>query len=288
MDGFVTNSSNFGGFTATKARIEGATGVTGRIATDRDMLRVAGAIRHEAYSSQNFIEPTSDGIFLDECDLYPSSNVVIAFRDGVPVGTARVCLYAPDSKIPGTTSIPVMEVFGPEISQMLSATRAVNGFHRAVEVMRLATIPAIGFDTEIVFALYLMAGYITLHYQANAVICAVRRHHIPFYKRFGLHKAAEPRSYPKLKFQTGLVANVQSDCADLKMSMPILHPISLNDSIYPPFMAGDMVPVFEGIRSPESVVRLLSSQRNTKGARTDDRRDLDRTDLSALKTEIAA
>lgn len=288
MDGFIPNKLRAERSSAREWQTGSNSGVTGRIATDHEMLRIAGAIRHEAYSSQNFIERSSDGIFLDDCDLYPSSNVIIAYRDGVPVGTARVCLYAPDTEIRGTTTIPVMEVFGPEISQMLSSTRTATGFHRAVEVMRLATIPAIGFDTEIVFALYLMAGYITLHYQANAVICAVRRHHISFYKRFGLHKAAEPRAYPKLKFQTGLVANVQQNTAELQLSMPILHPISLSDSIYPSFMSGDVVPVFDGLRSPETVVRLLSGQRSAEGSRAGERRDAGRANFPAAGREIAA
>lgn len=263
MDGFIDQTLEIGKAGEESSVAAPPHGITACLTSSDELLMTAGRIRHAAYLAQNFIEPTADGIFLDDCDFQPNSKVVIVFKDGVPVGTARVCLYAPASGIVGASSIPVMDVFGAEILQMLDRVPVHGRPRRAVEVMRLATVPDIGSDTEIVFALYLMAGYLILYFQANAVVCAVRRHHIAFYRRLGLLKAAEPRAYPKLKFQTGLVASVQSNPEELQKSMPILHPISLSDSIYPNFIAGDLVPVFEGTRSPEAVIRLLSNRQDS-------------------------
>lgn len=265
-----------------------STGITARLANTVELLHVAGRIRYDAYLSQGFIDPSEERIFLDECDWYSTSKVVIVYKDHVPVGTARVCLYDPCSEAPEAQSIPVMEVFGTEILRMLAAVPLRARSPRAVEVMRLATVPDIGSDTEIVFALYLMAGYLILHFQANAVVCAVRRHHIAFYRRLGLLKAAEPRAYPKLKFRTGLVASVQHNTEELQRSMPILHPISVNDDIYPAFMAGSSVPVFEGLRSPETVIRLLSQRRDGLEVNAGMWRQSGSGEIAAPAAELAA
>lgn len=234
--------------------------LTAQLATSADVLRDAWTIRHAAYSSHGFIEPTSTRMFMDECDFYSSSKTVVLYKNQLPIATVRVCLYAPGSDVAGAHTVPAMDVFHDEIIDLLRDTQNEGSTSRAVEVMRLATHPDLGNSSEVAFALFLMAGYIVLQFDANAVLCAVRKHHMPFYRRVGLRKVTEPRAYPKLKFQTGLMACVRNSPQELQQSMPILHPISRHDGIYRDFIAGRPVPVFEPERSPAVVSRLLSNR----------------------------
>ncbi len=225
-----------------------------------EVFRDAWMLRHAAYASHGFIEATPSGMFMDDCDYFPNTKVVVLYRNNLPIGTVRVCLYAPASGIPGADSIPAMDVFRDEITGLLEATPPTLRGPRAVEVMRLATHPDIGNDREPTMALFMVAGYLTLYFEANAVVCAVRKHHMPFYRRLGFKKVTEPRPYPKLKFETGLMACVQRNTEELKRAAPILHPVSVDDDVYENFIHGEMVPVFAGVRSPEGVSRLLAGR----------------------------
>jgi len=260
MDGSIYGGLLIHGEQQTSYDELGGGEISARLATSPEVFRDAWMLRHAAYSSHGFIETNANGMFMDECDHYASTKVVVVYRNNSPIGTVRVCLYAPESGIDGANSIPAMDVFHDEITNLLQATPPVRRGPRAVEVMRLATHPDIGSEREPALALFLMAGYLTLHFQANAVVCAVRRHHMPFYRRVGLQKMTEPRAYPKLKFETGLLACIRRDTEELQRSMAILRPISLDDDIFPDFIRGRPVPVFDSERSPATVNRLLSSR----------------------------
>ena len=232
--------------------------LTARLATTPEIWRDAWTVRHAAYASQGFIEPSASGMFIDECDFSPSSRVIVVYRGGMPVGTARVCLYAPGSGVPGSDSLPAMQVFPDEIARVFKEIHEDENRIRAVEVMRFSTHPEVGNDRELVYALYLMAGYVILNFNANAVVCGIRKHHIPFYRRLGCHQITEPRPYPKLKFLTALMARVEKTNWELQQAMPILHPVSRTDDIYSDLIAGNPVQVFRGERTADSVGRILS------------------------------
>jgi hypothetical protein len=130
---------------------------------------------------------------------------------------------------------------------------------RGLEVMRLARHPDIATEHEPVYALFQMVGYLILHLEADAIISAVRSHHMPFYRRLGFRKVTEPRSYPKLKFLTGLMACTRTDGGDIADSMPILKLLSKQDGVFEDFIAGRPVPVLGAERFPTGLSRLLNN-----------------------------
>jgi hypothetical protein len=99
-----------------------------------------------------------------------------------------------------------------------------------------------------------------MYYGATAAFCAVRKHHMPLYRRFGWRKMTEPRAYPKVKFETGLMGCVSASPDELRRSMPIMHPISTDDDIFEDFIAGHPVPAYGGGRDRLAITRTLSGR----------------------------
>ena len=218
--------------------------ITARLALSQEVLEEAWNLRHAAYSSHGFIEPKTNGMFMDDWDFRDSTRVIVVYKNEVPVATVRVCLYAPETGIDGAGSLPTMDRFRNEIVDILDKVRVDNGLVRAAEVLRLSRHPDLGADYEPVFALFRMVGYMLLHFDADAVFSAVRRHHIAFYRRMGFRKITEPCPSAKLKFETGLMACVRQKGAELRDSLSVLGLVSKADDNYRDFLAGERVPVF--------------------------------------------
>jgi hypothetical protein len=71
---------------------------------------------------------------------------------------------------------------------------------------------------------------------------------MPFYRRLGFTKIADPRPYPRLNFQIGLMACFRPSYSMVQQTVPIVDHIAKNDSVYEPFMAGEQVNVFAEMR----------------------------------------
>lgn len=237
-----------------------------RLALTPRVLQDAWSVRHAAYASHGFIDAREDGLFMDPCDHFSSTRVGVVYKNGRPVGTVRVCLYAPGSDVQGADHIPAMEVFGPEIANLLAPGAGASRAPRVVEIMRLATDPSVAGQRDVALALFLAAGYVMWDFRVNAAVCAVRRHHLPIYSRLGFQQITAPRPYPKLKFETALMARVASNTEDLQRAMPML-PVSPNDDVYDDFVAGRAVKLFTAGRTPASVTRAMSTGRASLASR---------------------
>lgn len=237
-----------------------APGLTARLAGTPDVRREAYALRYAAYSSRGFIDAAPSGLFKDEWDEYPCTKTVVVYKDGVPAATARVCMYAPGSGIVGSDVIPAMDVFGSEIARIFSRIR---GFSRGAEVMRLSRHPDLGADYEPVFAAFQMVGCLLLHLEVDAVVCAVRKHHMPFYRRLGFRIKTEPRKYPKLNFETALMASARPEGKLLQDALSGLNLISKEDINYQDFLAGREVPVFGTRRAAPKLGSIVERQFET-------------------------
>jgi len=245
---------------AVSLRSEPKDGLTARLALTEEHLRDAWGIRHDAYAAQGLIKPRSDGLLADESDFWPSVNVIVIYRDGVPVATTRVCLYEPQGGIKGADYVPAMAVYPDEVRQLYETVPA-NGRHaRVVEIARLARHPDIGADSEPVFGLLRMACYMLLHMDADAAISAVQKHHIPFYRRLGVESVTEPRRHPKFDAEVALLACVRKPEGHLRDSLKILGLVSKSDSSYYDFVSGERVPVFGTGQAPAEVTGFMGGR----------------------------
>lgn len=215
-----------------------------RLAVTRSVRKQAYTLRHEGYLSAGYIEPRKERTLQDKYDGYSSSKTIVLYKNGVAAASARVCLFDPASNVPGATSVPAFEMFGPEITELLKGMGAGNRPARAVEITKLARHPDFTKDNDLVFAMFRMTGYLILHYDADVVLTLVRASHVPFYKRLGFHNVADPRPYPNLNVECALMACFRASYDGVQKNVPVMNALSPEDDIYPRFIGGEMVPVF--------------------------------------------
>lgn len=237
MDGFFPQNARFDGLT-TNTHTSDDEQIKIQIAKTDRIRRDAFKIRHDGYLSQNFIRSDGSGLFADDYDDAESTRIVVAYKDDLPVATVRVCCFDPSGQIRGAQKLPAMEIFGPEISTMTGACSPGVVLKTAVEVGRLARHPDYATDKRVIHALFRAVGYLVLFFEADIVLNACRTHHMPFYRRFGFKKLLEPKLYPGLTFEAGLMAVERAQYDEAKGKLSFLQGISKQDSAYAELISG--------------------------------------------------
>lgn len=219
-----------------------------RLAVTRTVRKQAYTLRHDGYLSAGYIEAKKQRTLRDKYDDYRSSKTIVLYKNSVAAASARVCLFDPASEIPGAESVPALEMFRAEITELLEGMGRGNRPARAVEITKLARHPDFTKDNDLVFAMFRMTGYLILHYDADVVLTVVRPSHIPFYKRLGFHNVADPRPHPTDNVTLALMACFRASYDGVQKTVPVLNALSPEDDILPRFLSGELVPVF-----PQSV-----------------------------------
>ncbi|GBQ08958.1 N-acyl amino acid synthase FeeM domain-containing protein [Acidiphilium acidophilum] len=225
---------------------------TAALAIHPKLTKQAYRIRYDAYHSSGNLASLPDQIFHDKYDCQPNFRTALVFKDDVAAATVRIGLYQPPTPECAEYKLPVMEIFGSEIEAILSRLTISRNMPAAVEIGRLARSPAFEDDSRLVFALFRVAGYAILHFDADVVFNAVRVHHIPMYRRFGFQQLGEPRLYPGLTCKMGLMACFRPSYATARSSLPFLRGISKDDAAYAGLIAGERVAIF-GDNAPSAV-----------------------------------
>lgn len=219
-------------------------GIEAQIVSTREMAQIAYALRHDSYVAQDFLDPRPDGLFSDEWDSRKNVFSILVFLNGLPAASVRVSILDRSSSSPDEHSTVAMEAFTEEVDALVHSFQTNGKTARAMEMSRLVRHPDHAQNNDLVFALFRMGFYFLVRFDADMVLSTVRRHHMPFYRRLGFNKIAEPRAYPRLKFQLGLMACFRPSYPLVQQTVPILDNITKLDSVYGPFMAGERVPVF--------------------------------------------
>lgn len=217
--------------------------LTVRIATNGNILRDAARLRYDAYHAHGYIDENPTGMFIDDFDARPSAKTIIVYQNGIPAASARVCLYDPAGSIPGSDWTPAMDVFRNEIQSLLASEDNGSQPKKALEVMRLVRSAQHERDHQVIFALLRAIGYLILYYDASVIYSGVRQNHVPIYRRLGFFQITEPRSYPKLKFRTALIACVRSRIEDFSPPVNIFEDVSKSDYQYEKIINGKEVQI---------------------------------------------
>jgi len=217
-------------------------------------------IRHEGYLSYNFIVPDSTGLFEDAYDGRPNVRTVVAYKDDKPAATVRVCLFDPSGAFPGADKLPAMEIFDEEIRALTGVPGGPNRPKRAVEVGRLARAPEFANDKKLIHALFRAVGYLVLYFKADIVLNACRPHHMPMYRRFGFQNIQEPRLYPGLTFEAGLMACERGAYGSACEKLPFLRRISPLDDAYQSLICGERTVLDDPAKAPVDFGLLAASR----------------------------
>lgn len=219
-------------------------GLEAQLAIGDHLNDVSYRLRYQAYKNGGFIPDNEHECFSDEYDAYGNCRTAVVFKDGVPAATVRVTRHDPASDGSDRHELPAMKMFGAEIQAVMSALSLPARPPRVLEINRLARAPSFAKDLDVVFALFRVAGYLFLDFDADIVFNAVRAHHVPMYRRFGFQQLEEPRQYPGLAMKTGLMASFRPGHAALIEGQPFLRGITTSDDVFTGLMAGERVPIF--------------------------------------------
>ncbi len=220
--------------------------VAARLALTPDDLRQVYTLRHEAYAEAGYLEPNAASVFTDEYDARSTSRTALLLRDGAPAATVMLCLLSNDSLITdnhGGESLPASRMFGSEIDAYLAARRAAGKLVRTVEITRLARLPGYERDIRLMQALFRVAGYLIISFNADVILATVTKNHAPYYRRMGFDFLVEPRAYPGLAVETILMACSTRDQAEMPGFLPSINEIPPDDAAYWGLLAGETVEV---------------------------------------------
>lgn len=244
MDSLVGLSSNIPVRQYDILRPRSPNAIEAQIVGSREMAQIVYALRHDSYVAQGFLDPRADGLFSDEWDEKKNVFSIVAFLDGLPAASVRVSILDRSSRSPDEHSTIAMESFAEEVDALVHSFQTDGRTASAMEMSRLVRHPDHAQNNDLVFALFRMGFYFLVRFDADMVLSTVRRHHMPFYRRLGFSKIAEPRAYPRLKFHLGLMACFRPSYLAVQQTVPILGNIRKSDSVYGAFMSGERVPVF--------------------------------------------
>jgi hypothetical protein len=218
--------------------------VTARLAVSPRLAAEAYRIRYDAYHSSGHLVTGDQPIFKDKYDDQSNFRTALVFKGDTPAATLRIGEYRPPTTDAPGRKLPAMEIFGQEIDAVLAGFATDFAAPRAVEIGRLARSPIFIKDTAILFALFRVAGYLILNYDADIVFNAVRAHHVPMYRRFGFQALEEPRLYPGLTCKMALMACFRPSYAAARDHLPFLRGIATTDAAYAGLIAGERVRIF--------------------------------------------
>lgn len=155
-------------------------------------------LRYRAYYSDGHIPENATKRFFDEYDEPNLSHSYLAIKDADYAGSMRVCKYRPGV----IDDVPAMEIFEAEISDQLDMKKPfveINKFVIAPEYRRKGGV-------SLRFALAYQSVETAIENDAQAIIIAVRDEHQRFYNAMGYKTLSDSRRYPKLNFDTRLLA----------------------------------------------------------------------------------
>jgi hypothetical protein len=227
--------------------------ITVQIASTPALMDVVYRLRHDSYVAQGFLEPRASGLFVDDWDDRPHFSSLLCFIDGEPAASVRISYCQPSGPRNERSETTAMELFKTEIERLTESFQVGPTPATVMEMSRLARHPDFPeSDLDPMFGIFRACSYHIIRNPADMVITAVRRHHVPFYNRMGYQKITEPRPYPKLKFETALMACFRHSYDAIQNSIPIFQGIDKADSVYDRLFAGERVGIFDEM--PERAV----------------------------------
>jgi hypothetical protein len=222
-----------------------------QLATSRDLADLAYEIRYEAYRASGYIGERADGLFSDEEDTRANAQTAVVFRDGIPSGTVRAILLDPGSDNPDFHHIPALDIFGPEIRELLAVRGTAARPATAIEATKLALASHAERDIAVLQALFRTVRYLVHAHDADVVFNAVKHHHMPFYRRLGYRKIEDPRPYPGPAVLTGLMVRVHKHFVDTVDRLPSMRDLAVTAPTCQALRAVHLVPIVSTGRPDE-------------------------------------
>lgn len=164
------------------------------------------ALRYRAYRRVEAIAENLDERFSDAYDRKPNAMPYLLLAGDIPAGSIRACVYRPGEDF----GLPAFETYREEIASQIGLDK------RIVESSRFVFADeAFDVTLDLQYHLYRMIAANALVHNADWVITAMRRRHVPIYRRlFGAQRLSEPKPYYGLRDEMVLCGGPFSSFAD--------------------------------------------------------------------------
>lgn len=168
-------------------------------------------IRYQGYLSHGYIAPHPKEILFDQFDHETRAPSVVIYDDDHAVGTVRLCSF--DSAQPGNLAdtLPSGALFELTDETIRARFGITEPEIRAIEVSKLAKMPAYESDLLVTMALFKMLKILVTAMRTHVVFVAVRVSHMSLYRRLGFEVFEQPRHFVKDNVVLGLMACLPSD-----------------------------------------------------------------------------
>jgi hypothetical protein len=220
--------------------------ITVQVAKTPALMEEVYRLRHDSYVAQGFLEPKVCGLFSDQWDRFSHFFSMLGYVDGKPAASVRISHCQPAGPPRDRTETTAMEVFEAEIIKLAESFKTGDKPAVVMELSRLTRHPDFSdSNSDVLFGIFRANFYCLRKTNADMLISAVRKHHMPFYRRLGFQKITEPRPYPKLNFETALMACFRQSYDAIEKTIPIFQGINEADSIFQRLFAGERVRIFD-------------------------------------------
>jgi hypothetical protein len=164
------------------------------------------ALRYQAYRRVDAIAANPAERFSDAYDHKPNAMPYLLLAGDRPVGSIRACVYRPGEDF----GLPSFETYPQEIASQIGLDK------RIVESSRFVFADeAFDVTLDMQYHLYRMIAANALVHEADWVITAMRRRHVPIYRRlFGAQRLSDPKPYYGLRDEMVLCGGPFSSFAD--------------------------------------------------------------------------
>jgi N-acyl-L-homoserine lactone synthetase len=174
------------------------------------------SLRYRAYRKEDAIDVHASEAFEDQYDHMPNHILFALMHENKVVGSIRTTWFDPNDQHP----IPEMHAYSDRIEKVIpSNARILSG-------NRLVIDPH--FSSNRTMVMLLLRHFIISASAVNAdwIMAAVRRNHLPFYRRvFFASVVSESRIYPGLRCPMQLiVSNFHTNAELIKQKTPVLQP----------------------------------------------------------------
>jgi hypothetical protein len=217
--------------------------VSVRLALSDIHRETAFQIRYAAYRAKDYIGDMPGQRFSDRYDDHADTSTILAYKNDCAAATLRVSVHRFEEGCRAPSNIQAMEIFESDIIATMAAHRRQGRWPKVLELTKLARRPEYFRNMDIVFALYRAVGYLVLYHDADIIFNAVRRHHVPIYKRFGFRPLSQPRPYPDLNYETILMGCFRNDYSVSCRDLLFLQGLSTQDSVCAGLLAGELVAI---------------------------------------------
>lgn len=169
----------------TKFRDRQSSVIEIRFATTDSLREDSYRIRYAGYRSRGHILEKDTPLWSDEFDDIHSTKIIVLFKYGMPVATARLCFFDSSFIEDISEALPSANQFNYSKKDIQKKLCLPHDRLKIIEISKLSSLPEQQDQGTVLISIYEFIRDTIFNLGADIVIISVRLRHVNFYARFG-------------------------------------------------------------------------------------------------------